>query len=417
MPDSRVFGEIEYLAGHRVRKLTICDANFGIFPRDIEISRHIVRMNQTHGFPEDVSYAPTKSDKNHLRETVMILSDAGLTRAGQLALQTTNADVLAITKRKNIRREQYEELIRFFHQQDLPASSDMMVGLPGQTHETVKTDLQFFFDRMVTVGLQATSVMPNAPMADPEYMQRYQIVVDDEGFVESTFSFSADEYRRMFALCCAYKFFVRLGVARYLLYFMQREHGVRALDFIVAWRESTDPRHPLSALVKQRLLDRHYSVPRRHWLSVGWTDEDAAFLFDDLEPFLRELLSFYAQLGATPAGSDLEAVIRAQRAVVPCKAQEFPVRIALPHDFVAYFRALRRGGLEQTVEQIPPLREYGPGFLELEAQPRRESYRYADFDIVVAHFECRSDLSTETPPIGHEFRALQKIQNEPRPPA
>ena len=85
-------------------------------------------------------------------------------------------------------------MITFFHKEDIPAVSDIMLGLPGQTFDTCKKDLQFCFDHKVVAMLFATSVMPNAPMADEAYQRKFQIVVGDDGFVESTYSFTREDY-------------------------------------------------------------------------------------------------------------------------------------------------------------------------------------------------------------------------------
>ena len=70
---------------------------------------------------------------------------------------------------------EYEKMITFFHKEEIPAVSDIMLGLPGQTFETCKKDLQFCFDHKVLAMIFATSVMPNAPMADEEYRRKFQI--------------------------------------------------------------------------------------------------------------------------------------------------------------------------------------------------------------------------------------------------
>src|ERR1044072_3433214 len=126
----------------------------------------------------------------------------------------------------------------------------------------------------------ATSVMPNAPMADPDYKKRLKVVVDREGLVESTYSFSREEYQRMFELCLAYKFLVKLGVAKYLLYFMQLEHGVPAMDFVATWIHGENAAGlPLSARVRRDMLLQQRAATR-DWLILAWGDEDARFLFE-----------------------------------------------------------------------------------------------------------------------------------------
>lgn len=396
LSDERVFGDIEYLARRRVVTMVVCDANFGILPRDVAIAEFIVAMREKYGYPQDVAYTNAKNGNPRLQQIVRLLRGAGITKAGQLALQTLDTNVLEIIQRTNIRTVEYERIIREFHAEDIPPSSDMMIGLPGQTFETVRRDLQFFFDRVVTTGIHATTVMPNAPMSDPDYMARYRIAVDDDDFVESTFSFSKEEYQRILALCFAYGFFVKVGVGRYLLAFLQREHGLAALDFLAAWLDRAGPAEPISRRVKEWLLASRSNRGLKYWLSVAWSDAEAGFLFDDLEAFLRELLAFAArELGVEAAGSDVEAVLAVQQAVMPNKARALPASIPLTHDVVGWFRALRRGdGLTTGFDVVPPLREHPEGVLDLPPQPRRATYDFANVDPVIGGFELRSSLGT-----------------------
>jgi len=59
----------------------------------------------------------------------------------------------------------------------------------------------------------------------------------------------------MFDLCLAYKLFVKLGLLRYLLYFVQIEHGVPATEFLAGWLTQTEDkaRYPISARIRRIL--------------------------------------------------------------------------------------------------------------------------------------------------------------------
>src|SRR5262249_19815800 len=157
--------------------------------------------------------------------------------------QTTDEQILKNVQRSNIRMSEYRKMISFFHREGIPAVSDIMLGLPGQTFETCKADLQFCFHNRVLAMIFATSVMPNAPTAEDDYRRTFQITVGNDGFVESTYSFTPEEYDGMFDLCLAYKLFVKHGLLKFFLYFLQMEHGVRAMDFLARWLQQTSE-HP-----------------------------------------------------------------------------------------------------------------------------------------------------------------------------
>ena len=288
-------------------------------------------------------------------------------------------------------------MIAFLHRENIPAASDMMVGLPGQTFETCKTDLQFFFDHKVIATIFATSVMPNAPMADPAYQERFQIVVDDEGMVESTYSFTREEYQRMFSLCLAYKLFVKLGLLKYVLYYVQIEHGLPAMDFVARWLEKCDSepdRYPLSSRIKREMIGGGYRGGKKDWLILGWKDDQAAFLFDDPSAFHREILSFLeAEHGVSLTGPVAEAVLAANGEVMPRKGRQLPAEVPLTHDVPGYFSDLR---VIPSLSDIPPdhvpLGARPPGALKIKDAPSCTSYGFIDFGLTRGELELASNL-------------------------
>jgi radical SAM superfamily enzyme YgiQ (UPF0313 family) len=393
----RVLGEIEFAARQRIHTIGFCDANFGILPRDLDIVRHIVATKERTGYPREVGYTNAKTANPRLGEIVKTLREAGLTGAAQISMQTTDEQVLENVERANIRTTEYRKLIAFFHREDIPAVSDMMVGLPGQTFETCKKDLQFFFDHKVLAVIFATSVMPNAPMADQAYRDRFAISIGADGMVESTYSFTREEYQRMFELCLAYKLFVKLGLLKYLLYFVQIERGVPAMEFVARWLDAVGEypeRYPISYLVRRDLLGRDYQGGRKDWLTLVWSDEQAAFLFDDMEAFQREILGFFGREHGVPLeGSDVDAILAANREVLPHKGKTLPAQVPLTHDVVGYFDDLRRlPSVNELSADHVALARRGPGTLELRAQAQRAGYAHADIGLTFGTLELASSL-------------------------
>jgi radical SAM superfamily enzyme YgiQ (UPF0313 family) len=397
MSMDRVLGEIDFAARNHIHTIGYCDANFGILPRDLDLVRHIVEMKDKCGYPKEVGYTNAKTAKPRLGEIIKLLRDNGLTAAAQISMQTTDEQVLRNVERANIKTSEYKKMIAFFHREGIPAVSDMMVGLPGQTYETCKADLQFFFDHKVLAVVFATSVMPNAPMGEDEYRNKFSIEVGEDGMVESTYSFSRADYARMFELCLAYKLFIKLGLLRYFLYFAQIEHGVRAMDFVSRWLERVreEPaRYPLSAKIREGILRGDYRGVRKDWLVLFWTDEQGRLLFDSLSDFHREIIDFYKhEHNAEIGGSDAEAVLTASRAVMPQKGRALPATVPLEHDVAGYFAELRKlPSTDSTSNGHVPLKKRPPGSIELSAQPDRSSYQYADIDLTYGALELKSNL-------------------------
>lgn len=397
LSDERVFGEVEFAAKHRIQVIGFCDANFGILPRDVDIARHIVAMKEKYGYPREVGYTNAKTASPRLTEIIKVLSDAGLISSGQISMQTTDDQILENVQRANIKMSEYRKMITFFHKEDIPAVSDIMLGLPGQTFETCKKDLQFCFDHKVTAMLFATSVMPNAPMADEAYQKKFEIVVGADGFVESTYSFTRDDYGRMFDLALAYKLFIKLGLLKYLLYYAQIEHGVQALDFIARWLElsvTAADRYPISGRVRHDLIDRDRDAALKDWMLVFWSDEQAQFLFDSMEDFHAEIVRFFEQeYGLCLDGTDARAVLMANREIMPKKGRPMPARVPLDHDVAGYFAALRQVPSVATLpDDYVPLKKRGPGHLDLRSQEPITTYAFHDMVSLIGKLEIPSNV-------------------------
>jgi radical SAM superfamily enzyme YgiQ (UPF0313 family) len=383
MTMDRVLGEVEFAGRRQVEVLALCDANFGILPRDVEIARHIAATKRRYGYPRYVGYSNAKTATPRLTEVITVLHDAELIQAAQIAMQTVDERVLENVARANIKTTEYRKLIAFFHREGMAVSSDAMLGLPGQTYETCTDDLQFFFDHRVNPVLFATHAMPNAPLATDEYRRRFAIEVDADGLVEATYSFTREEYAKMFELCVTYKLFVKLGLLRYVLYFLQLEHGVRALDFITRWlagAAEAPARYPISHHTKQAILAREYRGIHKDWLLLSWNDADGAVLFGALDAFYRESLAFLGEsFGICPQGSDVDAVLAANREVMPGPGRTFPARVLLTHDVAGYFGALQDAvSLDVPPAGFRPLKQYAPGFLDFPNQAGRTSYGHSD---------------------------------------
>jgi radical SAM superfamily enzyme YgiQ (UPF0313 family) len=397
MTMDRVLGDVEFAARHRAHTIGFCDANFGILARDVDIVRFIIEMKDKYGYPKEVGYTNAKTASSRLTDVIKLLRDAGLTSTAQISMQTTDEQILKNVERSNIKMTEYRKMIAFFHELEIPAVSDIMLGLPGQTFETCKKDLQFCFDHKVLAVIFATSVMPNAPMADAGYREKFKLVMGADGFVESTYSFTREQYAEMFDLCIGYKFFVKLGILKYLLYVAQIDHGLKAMDFVARWLQVTasdTDQYPISRRVRRELLERDYRGGLKDWLVLVWSDQQAAFLFDNLDAFHREVIEFIEnEHGVRLAESDIDAVLTANREVMPRKGREIPARVALSHDVAGYFAYLRKlPRIDELPDDYVSLANRGPGYLDLPPQPPTTSYHHVDAGPLLAQLEQASNL-------------------------
>ncbi|MCB1843182.1 MAG: radical SAM protein [Halioglobus sp.] len=392
-PD-RVIEEIEYIASRRADKIFIADANFGMLEQDIEIALALVATRARTGFPKRLYTNFAKNGGRRLMQVIKILHEGGLLPTGIIALQTTDPATLTAIKRDNIKTSAYERMMEYFSAEGIPMASDIMIGLPGQTVESLQTDLQFCFDWKVSANGNYTSMMPNAPMAEKSYREEFGIEVDGNGLIASTSSFSRQDLHYMKALYLTYQFFVRLGVMKYYLYYLQIEHQVPALQLLRRWLDAVqagDSDLPMSV----RLYSDVFAVEKRegHWALLSW-GEEAEFFFQDLEVFCEEMYAFTRrEFQVELDASVLDTLINTQCAVTPRIGRKYPFLADMPHDVTRYFDQVKKvPSLFHLQREFKPLQAFPAAKLKIAPFVTRRSVKFMKLDGHSDDWEYRSAL-------------------------
>jgi radical SAM superfamily enzyme YgiQ (UPF0313 family) len=379
----RVRAEIEWIATRKVPILWCADANFGIFDRDVEIAGMIADAKRRHGFPRQffVNYAKNATAK--LAEIIRVLQDAGVAADGIISIQTTDPTTLGIIKRSNIKTKRYDELIGIFRGLKLPISTDLMLGLPGSTIDSLATDLQYYFDREVPAKAYRTRVLPNSPMADPDYMKKYEIKTDERSMIVSTFSFTPEEYERIQSLYLTYSLFENSGILHYVLHYLQWDLGMQAMDVL-------------------RRLDDFLRARPDDYPAITWVARFGAGYFNlsGWRPFYDEMKRYLAREHGVPIDSALETALRAQEAVMRDAGRTFPATVELAHDFARYVADRRAAAARGSREPGAPLLSYPPAELVV-TDPNQlcllDPRRNMQYDQHVMRWELSSSLTTAAP--------------------
>ena len=383
----RVIAEIEFLASRRSQVIFIADANFGMLEQDIEISKALVAISQRTGYPKKLNTNFAKNGGRRLMEVIKILHEGGLLPTGIIALQTTDEDVLKVIRRDNIKTTTYETMMEYFNSEKIPIATDLMIGLPGQTIESMARDLQYCFDWKVSANGNFTSMMPNAPMAEKSYVEEHKIVTDKEGLIASTATFSEADMRYMRSLFMVYEFHVRLGILKYYLYYLQLEHDIKSIVFLQTWLDAViakDSDLPVSI----RLFEEVFAMESRSgdWSLMSW-GEEAAFFFADIGDYYAEIIEFTkSRFGVALEPSVAKTLSKTQGAVTPRMGRSYPYLEMLEHDIKAYFDQLKEAAsLMQLSEGIKPLSEFGPG--ELKVKPKIKFKKSIRFTKISGHMD------------------------------
>ncbi|HUS33673.1 MAG TPA: phytanoyl-CoA dioxygenase family protein [Kofleriaceae bacterium] len=218
LPLERIERELAWIGERKISYLYLVDANFGIRPRDVEITKAIGRIANTHDAPRFVFFHLTKNATQKNLRTVEILREHGVRTQVALSMQDFDADVLTAIRRDNIKPEHALALREHCHALGLSTVNELMLGLPAQTAASIRRSLVAALTPSASDSffVYPTRVLENAEMADPAYRARFAIetrqvpswpadpademhVVEREELIVATSSLPVEDWRRAYA--------------------------------------------------------------------------------------------------------------------------------------------------------------------------------------------------------------------------
>jgi len=110
--------------------LRIADPNFGMYERDVEISEHIGNVQYRFNWPLVIDATTGKNRADRIIRSIEKVNGALMMYQ---AVQSLDEEVLENIKRQNIDLETYEKLQIHVRGRGLRSSSDLILGLPGET--------------------------------------------------------------------------------------------------------------------------------------------------------------------------------------------------------------------------------------------------------------------------------------------
>lgn len=150
----RVLAEIEWVGKNKCGFLYLADANFGIFPeRDLIIAKKVVEVKQKYGYPDGWNTSYAKNQKSTVIEIAKFLKDSGFDGLFQVSLQTLDETTLANVKRTNMEINKIQETFQECDRYNLPVSTELILGLPGETLESWKNNFYKLFDAGLHHGI------------------------------------------------------------------------------------------------------------------------------------------------------------------------------------------------------------------------------------------------------------------------
>lgn len=163
----RVFAELEWFADKKLPFLTMTNANFGIFKeRDMLIAEKIVELSKSTGYPRGISVSYAKNSNADIFEIVRKFQSANIQTGFILSLQTTTTNVLENIKRTNMNINDISSIADYGRKLQMPIFTEVIMGLPGETLETWKQNLENILNANLHNGIDTffLNMIENSPM-------------------------------------------------------------------------------------------------------------------------------------------------------------------------------------------------------------------------------------------------------------
>ena len=319
----RLHGELKWFADRSIKYIFVCDANFGIQKRDVEIAQAVAEVRDRTGFPHGFSVQNTKNATERAYQTQKILADAKLNKGVALSMQSLDPLTLKNIKRDNISLETYFELARRFTADKVETYSDLILGLPGETYESFRNGV----DKLIRLGqhnriqFNNLTILPNAEMGNPEYLKKFEMVTvqseiinihgtreelpDDvpeiQDLVIATYSLPPEDWRRtrVFAWMAAFLHFDKLLQLPMMV--ACEIGGLSYCDIIEDFLGASEE-YPVIRSVREfferEALSMQQGGPEyvysKDWLGIYWPADEYAFIKLTSE---NKLAAFYEEAG------------------------------------------------------------------------------------------------------------------------
>lgn len=375
----RLQAELDWFAGHKVKYIFVCDANFGIQKRDVEVAQSVAAVRQRTGFPHGFSVQNTKNATERAYECQKILADAKLNKGVALSMQSLDSLTLKNIKRDNISLETYFELARRFTADKVETYSDLILGLPGETYDSFCNGV----DKLIRLGqhnriqFNNLSILPNAEMGNPSYLKKFgmktirsEIInihgsreeLDDDipeiqDLVIATDSMPEEDWRRVrvFSWMTAFLHFDKL--LQLPLMIAHETGGISYREIVETFLSAPTELavvNEIRALFEREAVSIQRGGPEyvysKDWLGIFWPADEYMFIkltaeakldrfYDEAEQLLRRLLAGAPQMVAA-------AVVEAVNLNAALVAKPFlrdDTRVVARYNVLDFCDALRRG--------------------------------------------------------------------------
>ena len=198
--EERLLGEIRWFSINKIGLVFGCDANFGIFERDLDIANALVEFKKEYGYPQKFRVCNAKNSNARVFEISKTLNGGGMDKGTSMSVQSMNENVLETVKRKNIGKDKFEDLMNRFNESSIPTYTEIILPLPNETYKSFITGLDVLFHsgQHSQLNIYNCTMLTNSEMASQEFMREHNIQTVDVPVFQAHVDNRPNEYIQEF---------------------------------------------------------------------------------------------------------------------------------------------------------------------------------------------------------------------------
>jgi radical SAM C-methyltransferase len=170
----RLREELELYASLKVHTICLCDANFGLLPIDEEFINDVIEIRERTGYPRAVESSWAKNKSQVFYNIVNKMKEAGLRSSFTLALQTLHDKALDLMNRRNMKVNDWEDLVAWLNREQLDCYAELIWGAPGETIESFLAGYDRLSQHVSRIAVYPILLLPNTEYSEKK--KEYGIV-------------------------------------------------------------------------------------------------------------------------------------------------------------------------------------------------------------------------------------------------
>lgn len=376
--------EIDWMSEKKIEYCYSSDSNFGLYKRDIDIVEYIILKHNENGYPQKFQATYSKNNPETVFSINKRLNEVGMSKGATLSFQSMNQDVLNKINRENMPLENFLELMSLYNSNGIPAYSEIILGLPGETYESFKQGIEQLLEcgQHMAINFFNCELLTNSIMGTKEYIEKYNIeyaitqqhqyhVVPDVGgipeyskIVVATSTLSKEDWVECNILHVFVRAFHNLGLLQCVAIYLYYEKNIKYTDFycdLIEWSKH-NPKS-ICAEIYEWLKSKYREILCNSgsltcydadFGELTWPLEEGSFLkvikryndfYDEIYGFIKERIDDEILL---------EDILKYQSAVVKNPYSKGTV-LDLRYDFYKFFEDVYNGEtpcLEERANRI-----------------------------------------------------------------